>query len=383
MRNIAPFDPLAKKKHERDELKTQLEELQRDLKVVRRENDRIRVMQAAGRRVAFTDEDATLDIVRRYLLPHDEAQPAQSLVLAKAALDPFALMSFGKPAAPLMEEEEEDDYANIRSHHPVVMKAAEELPFLQLFTPFNITANITTLPHEADENIQQHFDITLRSRHNPGLFTSKLAVTVSTLSLSIISLSLPSLEPTAKAELFPFLDAICKGECNRSLQKNCGVIVWAMGEWLRVSEQRARFWARLEEGTRDEEMLVERSRNARVRRREKEQRKDEGVKMVDLVRFMGRQTFEIRIKEGVRVRLRWRVGFDWTGEAQSRVGVMVGLPGKCEFSFSFFSLSILLFFRIYFPRRNANVKQGIKSTIKVHLENYHHCLKVWLRAGRM
>jgi hypothetical protein len=38
------------------------------------------------------------------------------------------------------------------------------------------------------------------------------------------------------------------------------------------------------------------------------------------------------------LRVQWRVGFDWTGEARSEIGVLVGVPGKCEFSslFDFF-----------------------------------------------
>jgi hypothetical protein len=32
------------------------------------------------------------------------------------------------------------------------------------------------------------------------------------------------------------------------------------------------------------------------------------------------------------LRVQWRIGFDWTGEARSEVGVLVGVPGKCEYS---------------------------------------------------
>jgi hypothetical protein len=31
------------------------------------------------------------------------------------------------------------------------------------------------------------------------------------------------------------------------------------------------------------------------------------------------------------LRVQWRIGFDWTGEARSEMGVLVGVPGKCEY----------------------------------------------------
>jgi hypothetical protein len=31
------------------------------------------------------------------------------------------------------------------------------------------------------------------------------------------------------------------------------------------------------------------------------------------------------------LRVQWRILFDWTGEARSEIGVLVGVPGKCEY----------------------------------------------------
>lgn len=38
------------------------------------------------------------------------------------------------------------------------------------------------------------------------------------------------------------------------------------------------------------------------------------------------------------LRVSWGIEFDWTGEARSKLGVEVGVPGKCECSYPFSSL---------------------------------------------
>jgi hypothetical protein len=306
-------------------------------------------MQKSGRKVALADEDEIMNIVRRQLLPQDfDSQPTQTQMLAKAALDPMAIVPFGKPAASVIPaEREDDDVSDIKSHHPIPMTAEEELPFLQLFSPFHATSSLTVLPRTGDESLRQLFTIYLRSRLSPGLFSAKLEVTVDALKLSILSLNIAALEPAARPELGAFLDRVCRGECNRSMQRNVGVITWAMAEWLRVAEQRARFWARLHEETASKELLLDMSRSARSRRakrgmngQEKEANAATAVPMKthDLLRFMGQQSFDLQIPpahgSGISssLRLTWKIESDWTGEAQSKVAVMIGIPGKCEYN---------------------------------------------------
>lgn len=64
----------------------------------------------------------------------------------------------------------------------------------------------------------------------------------------------------------------------------------------------------------------------------------ESVKKADLIRCLGQQHFDISIpygdaeESGSTVRLGWKTEFDWTGEAQTRLAVLVGAPGKCEYA---------------------------------------------------
>lgn len=342
VRNVPASDPLSDKKRRRDQLQEEIERLRRDLGQAERENERIRVMQASGRTVTLGDEDATLDLVKKYLLPEEDAsQPVQSQLLAKAALDPLALLPFaGRPAPIVLNKEDEDDVAEVKSHHPVLMAAEEELPFLQLFSPFNISAQLAMLPSQGNNRRQQH-TINLTSRHVPGLFHARIEVVTDPIKLRVLSLKVPALDPGARAELDPFVEKVCSGKCNRSMQANCGIITWAMGEWLRVAEHRARFWSQLQRELGSKEALAATSRDARARRHRRgkdddDDSTDSPLTTAELFALIGKQSLDVDIPAGegsddrISARLSWKIDFDWTGEAQSKVSALTSLPGKCK-----------------------------------------------------
>ncbi|KAF9765574.1 hypothetical protein IL306_002128 [Fusarium sp. DS 682] len=349
VRQPRAFDPDAEKKKERDRVQKEIEDLKKDLEIARKENERIRLMQQSGRTLAPTNQDEIISLIQRHLMSTGE-EPSQtsSQKLLQAALNPAALLPFSKPTAPVARPTVEDKQPNIKSHHPVVMTATEELPYLELFTPFSMTSNTSILPEADGEPLRQHYSITLRSRDIPGIFTAKVEMTVNAIELTILDLDVTALEPAAKAELGPFIQKICSGDCNRSMQCNIGILSWAMGEWLRVAVDRAGFWCQLEQslGSKDgvsEAATQMRSKKQRRRRNsdedtdEDEPTQVESVKKADLIRYLGQQHFDISIpysdteESGATVRLGWKTEFDWTGEAQTKLSILVGAPGKCEY----------------------------------------------------
>lgn len=348
IRRLPALDPHADKRKERDELRAELAKLKKDLEITARQNERLRAMQRTGRVVPLGEEKEIMGIITRYLVPSEaDPGPTQSHLLMKAALNPMAIVPFGKPAASaLPSEEDEVDISDIRSHHPVPMTAKEELPFLQLFSAFSATSSLIVLPRKADGPVKQLFSIQLRSRHCPGLFGAKLEATVDSASLSVLSLNIAALEPSAKPELGDFLERICTGDCNRSMQRNVGIATWAMSEWLRVAEQRARLWVQLDEEFGTKDALLETSANARSRKANREQDDPEDDREYEskplpksqLMRFMGQQSFDVRIPSEEStppsIRLGWKIEFDWSGEAKSNVSVMTGVPGKCKCTIS-------------------------------------------------
>ncbi|KAM0557017.1 hypothetical protein ACHAPJ_005697 [Fusarium lateritium] len=345
-RKVRPFDPDAAKKNEREAIRREIESLQKDLETAQKENERIRLMQQSGRVLAPSNQEAIVDLIQRHLISTgSEIDKAPSQQLVQAALNPAALLPFSKVSVPAPSAPVEEKQVDIKSHHPVIMSEEEERPYLQLFTPFSISSNISMLPETAGQPLRQLHSITFRSREIPGIFTAKVDMTVSATDLTVVDLDVTALEPAAKSELGPFVQKICTSDCNRSMERNVGILSWAMGEWLRIAEERAGFWCQLEQSLGSKDGVSEaasqmRSRKPR-RRKDGDEDKDEdqltrleSVQKADLIRYLGQQFFDISIphgaaeEPGATVRLVWKTEFDWTGEAQNKLSVMVGVPGK-------------------------------------------------------
>ncbi|KAF5023212.1 hypothetical protein F66182_4720 [Fusarium sp. NRRL 66182] len=373
-RQPRPFDPDAAKKKELELVQKEIEALQKDLETAQRENERIRLMQESGRVLAPSNQEAVLDLIQRHLITKDtNASQTPSQQLLQATLNPTALLPFGKavpsaPSAPV-----EDKQTEVKSHHPVSMTAEEELPYLELFSPFSISSNISILEKTAELPLRQLHAITFRSREIPGVFTAKVNMTVNATELTVLDLDVKALEPAAKPELGPFVRKICTGDCNRSMQRNVGILTWAMGEWLRVAVERAGFWCQLEQSLGSKDGIAEaasqmRARRPRRRKDADEEEEDENeptrlesVKKADLIRYMGQQHFDISIphndteESGATLRLEWKTEFDWTGEALSKLSVLVGAPGKWHQTDERGSLGKI-------PRLFAELVQGEEET---------------------
>lgn len=351
VRKTRSFDPDYKRKRERDDLKRQIELMKKDLKILQRENERIRVKQQTGRDLALSDPEGVLEILRPQLnKENDSAKPMSTQHLLKAALNPGSLLPFGKPLVALSSKAEvEKKLPEMKSHHPVPMTAQEELPYLELFSPFTASTNISMLPPLSKEPVRQLHSITLQSREVPGIFTSKIDMVVNAVNLTILDLHVAAIEPAARSELRPFVDKLCADDCNRSMQRNVGIICWAMGEWVRVATERAAFWYELEQKLGTEKAIIEASQRIRMKKSRhgknstddvndtaSEQKRD--MKRADLFRLIGQPHYDISLPSSVdsesasTMRFQWKAEFDWTGEARSKLAVMVGVPGTCKFT---------------------------------------------------
>ncbi|KAM0327529.1 hypothetical protein ACHAQA_005819 [Verticillium albo-atrum] len=350
-RRLPPIDPNSEKRTQRDKLRDEVAQLQVDIQFATAENARLRKLQENRRGSKHAprshDQDQLFDMLGRYLLPEElTPTPDASQQLFDLAMDPTSWFTLAAPALPSSTTSAKSDSPPI-SHHPLQMTAAEELPFLQSFTPFTMSQTTSLLPRpDPSEPLLRQHTILLAS-DPPSLFAAKINLVANTSTLRIHSLSVPSLDPAAKPELAPWIATICDRAANSATDHNITLLTWSMAEWQRLALQRAHFWALLAAETSDPETLLATARKTRLRRRRKRRRDDpddedddelelrKAPAQADLIAHMGRTCFDVPIPDDTvgeaqwpRLRITWKIHFDWTGEGQSTVGVLAGLPGR-------------------------------------------------------
>ncbi|KAI5856674.1 hypothetical protein GGS23DRAFT_394578 [Durotheca rogersii] len=370
-RNVEELDALAEKKALRDSLLAEVGRLKSDLELAGRANDRIYQQQQASRDKSAPsepeDKDGLLDLLRRHALPPEqEPAPRPSQDWLEAALNPISLLPFSKPdllLPPLLPPQKESAHETEKpptSHHPVPMTAEEELPYLQVFTPLAFASTMSILPRDDTADgpgpLLQRHAIAIASTP-PGLFVARVEMTVNTKSLAIVDLRVPHLDPAAVNELGPLAERIIRGAGSSALARNIGVLTWAMGEWLRVAVRRARFWHAVQKDLGGSEGLARCAREMRevlkkgvTRTRPPRDEEDEDnseneggaepgnpqipLTKADLLPYMGKTDLDLELadadgaEEAPSIRIRWRIEFDWTGEAQSKMGLLVSAPTK-------------------------------------------------------
>ena len=274
--------------------------------------------------------------------------------LLRGAMNPSALLPFSKPTTELTTTTSKTtsntgEKSLPASHLPVSMTAQEELPYLQIFSPLAFTSHNTPLTTaDMESNIQRH-DISIRALDAPHLFSARLTMIVDLSDFSITDLKVPRLDPNAQRELGPFIEDVLT-RTDRAIARNVSLITWAMGEWYRLAVKRAQFWRSLAREFEDAKRLdahAEKIWKNRARQYNREvgetiddemAKEDEGLSAGDVGGDMGRAAMMVGLgrwgEEELMVRVGWRIGFDWTGDARSKVSVAVGMPGRCKFGAS-------------------------------------------------
>ncbi|KAI1775972.1 hypothetical protein F4818DRAFT_394611 [Hypoxylon cercidicola] len=366
-RNVEEIDPLAERKVVRDALLAEVASLKADVELATRENNYAYQLQQE-RKLNSTqrgpeNEDSLLDLLRRHALPPEkEIAPDPMQDWIEAAMNPISFLPFGKtngslPSLIAPQQESADGRAEQPppSHHPVPMTMSEELPYLQVFTLLTFTSTVSILPRKdpvgAGSLMQKH--IISASSAVPGLFAARIEMIINTKSLSITELSVPCLEPSAVGELGPFVAMIMRDSGTSALRRNISVMTWAMSEWLRVAMRRARFWCTIERDLLSKEGLAKCARERRkcIRRKRvgrpvSTEDSDDGSSglgvqtdkapftKADTLPHLGRTFLDLELssmddpEESPSVRIQWRIQFDWTGEAQSKLGLLIGVPAK-------------------------------------------------------
>jgi hypothetical protein len=371
-RRISKADGMSAKRTIRDSLLAEVGQLKSDLEVLATENNRLFQLNQRTPTQSdvpeAVDRDRLVNVLSQHILPADrEEESSPSTDWLEAAMNPIIFLPFGRADAmiplfpPEGESEQEPKKPAPISHHPVQLTAKEELPYLQVFSPLTFTSSVTIVPQQVGQEaaplVQKH----VISVSTPsGLFASTIEMLINTKALSIVHLEVPRLEPCSLSELGPFVEKVIRGKNSSALTRNVSVIAWAMSEWVRLASKRARFWCEVERELGNLKGIVhcaQKMRKGRRRNRvgrppvaedsdgdqewESTAGKPETGKSrfnkADLAANLGRTSLNLDLagpdgaEGGITLRIQWKIEFDWTGEGQSKTGLLVDAPARCKF----------------------------------------------------
>jgi hypothetical protein len=347
-RFLLPEDPHASKKKARDSLLKELEQLQTDVALANVENERLRQRSESKKtgpgQPAKPDE--LLAMLLRATAPENAAKPKPTCI--------FQSIGSFLPFRPRRRKHAQLSVSDkpIPSHLPIALE--DPLPYLQAFTPLTFTSTITILPsdHNSSESSIQDLDPPIRQKHvihasHPsGLFASRFSMTVDTSTLSITSLDILRLDMNAETELGTFIRD--RARRDGALGKDVSTICWAMGRWIEVSIQRARFWCAVENEFGTAQARSKSLSRIRKRKRKRQASVAEDEEEVNaegdeanessaqpkwtrkqLLPQIGRTSMELSSEE-MELRFEWKIRFDWTGEVDSHIAAIARLPRNCK-----------------------------------------------------
>ncbi|KAK6614082.1 hypothetical protein H4I96_00403 [Botrytis cinerea] len=335
-----PHDPHAAKKKVRDDLLKELQQLQADVSLANQENERIRLHYESNstKPPRASNPEEILNLLLRSTAIEKQERPEN--VSALKATNFFLPFSGRRKARQTVIPPVEKP---LPSYLPIALD--DPLPHLQLFSHLTYTSNITLLPpapissNESTTELLvptlQHHQIS--ASHPSGLFSARLSMIVDTSSLTISSLNVDSLDPNAEPELGPFVRRRASGDGPHA--KDIGTVCWAMGRWTEVSVARAKFWcdAEREFGTAEarRKSIEKQGKKRRKRKAVEDDEEDdaEGEEKSrkwtrrELFRQMGRTNLVLD-GDDVQIRVGWKIGFDWMGDAESHLDLDIGLPSS-------------------------------------------------------
>lgn len=220
---------------------------------------------------------------------------------------PFSALSVPRPRV----KEPENP---IPSHRPV--EVADPMPYLQMFTSMQFSTEIS-LPRGkvslSSNRVHQKHTIDIVGPQR--LLTAQVSILLDALANAIIDLRILRLSSWAERELGTHIR-------EKAEDQDLGTICWAIESYWELAKKRAQYWQRCEtafahliagHASEDSENIARPTRPKQVMPRK------------DLSRHLGRDILVLQ-DEHVLLKLKWRIGFDWTGEAESEVMVESAFP---------------------------------------------------------
>ncbi|KAF2818975.1 hypothetical protein CC86DRAFT_336146 [Ophiobolus disseminans] len=223
-----------------------------------------------------------------------------------------SFLPFSTLAIPLPRRKNEEK--PIASHRPVEL--ADPLPYLEMFTSMKYSTHVS-LPRgkivPSSRRVQQKHTIDIVGPQK--LLTAQISLIIDVLVNQVIDMHILRLSPWAERELGTYLR-------KRAEEKDLSNACWAIESYFTIAQKRAQYWHRCE--TTYAHLLAGHTRDDTENARPPALAKSK-MSRKDINRHLGRDSLILQDSH-VLLKLNWRIGFDWTGEAESQVTVDTAFP---------------------------------------------------------
>ncbi|KAF2660514.1 hypothetical protein K491DRAFT_621039 [Lophiostoma macrostomum CBS 122681] len=308
-RKMTPPDPeMEERKREKERLLQELRGLEEDVAQCAAVIDKLQD-QSDAQVLDRTERDDLISLINRISDPEEAASEKGAAPVSRLLCSflPFSAFPVQPPQSKAVRE------TTLPSHKPLELD--EPLPYLQMFTSFKFTSAVSVARSPGGNKSHSRQKHTLEIVGPQKLLTSTLALTIDGITHEVIDLQVARLSSWASRELGAFVRI-------KADAKDVSTVCWAISSFWELAKKRAEFWHRCEGAfshlipgrtSNDTENVVVRGKPS------------EAMVRKDLLRHLGR---DILVLEDAHVVLKitWRIGFDWTGEAVSTVGVEPAFP---------------------------------------------------------
>ncbi|CAI6340019.1 unnamed protein product [Periconia digitata] len=304
-----PDPALEQKKREMKQLTQELEELENQVSRCTEEIVKIQGQSPTHVLPPKEREDliSFIDTISKTSPDNEEEKPA-SLSNLLCSFLPFSTQTIPLPHSRLPKSKP------VPSHRPLALD--DPLPYLQMFTNLDMTTQLDLpkgeTPSGSDHVHQKH---TIQLTAPQKLLAATIDLVIDIQTSTIVDLQIIRLSYWAERELGTFIR-------EKSLQHDLSNACWAIGSYWELARKRAEFWHKCEaafahllpgQTNDDTENVIQRQQDAKTMSRKV------------LNRHLGRDMLLLQ-DHHVMLQLNWAIEFDWTGEANSNVGVRAAVP---------------------------------------------------------
>jgi hypothetical protein len=152
-------------------------------------------------------------------------------------------------------------------------------------------------------------------------FTSSIEATIDARDHRVVELRVSWSSNWSATELLKYIRV-------KEQERDLGSISWAVGSYWELAKKRAKHWHKCE--TEFAHLIASRTSEDKENFTQENGKRERNVSRKDLLRYLGRDSIVLQ-NEHVHLKLSWRIGFDWTGDAESTLLVEPAYPRVCKY----------------------------------------------------